>query len=189
MAGIWLLRTNRERWVPGQDRSLVVDLALRLARHTKISLPPRPLAEWVVTEGLLYNGRMRDVELHLVLDDTLPGVRGGVQVGSGSAGMVETWHQMEGGEFRFVVRVQAKEGQLPLRGEAIQKDGKGRFVYIVWRDDTGVVSRRAKIYVETVDQAMLDTRRPLEVILPGKAKDGLPCCATVKPLRDWSPIR
>lgn len=131
---------------------------------------------------------MRDVELHIVLDDTVPGVRGGVQVGSGSDGTVATWHQVTGGEFRFVVRAQARDGRLPLKGEAIQKDGKGRFVYIVWRDDAGVVSRRAKIYVETIDQAMLDTGSPVEILLPGKAKDGLPCCATVKPIRDWSSV-
>ncbi len=128
---------------------------------------------------------MRDIELHLTLEDTTPGVRGGVQVGSGSNGMVETWHTMHGGPFTFVVRVQAKDGRLPLKGEAIQKDSKGRFVYLVWRDDAGVVSRRAKIYLETIDQSMLDAGSPLEVLLPGKAKDGLPCCATVQPIRDW----
>jgi len=131
---------------------------------------------------------MRDVELHVSLEDTTPGVRGGVQVGSGSNGTVEAWHAMDGGPFTFVIRVQAKDGRLPLKGNAIQKDGKGLFVYIVWRDDAGVVSRRAKIYVETIDQEMLDAGTALQVLLPGKAKDGLPCCATVKPVRDWSPV-
>lgn len=89
---------------------------------------------------------------------------------------------MYGAESRFVTHAQVRDGQLPLRGEVIQKDGKGRFIYIVWRDDVGVVSRRAKIYVEPVDQAAVDSGHPIEILLPGKAKDGLPCCSTVKPL-------
>lgn len=131
---------------------------------------------------------IRDVELHIILDSTTPGVLGGVQIGSGSAGFVKDWQRMNGAEARFVAHAQVRDGQLPLRGEAIQKDGKGRFIYIVWRDGTGVVSRRAKIYVETIDQAMVDSGHVIEILLPGKAKDGLPCCATVKPIRDWQPI-
>lgn len=129
---------------------------------------------------------MRDIELHVLLDSTVPGVWGGIQVGSGAKASVKEWQQMTGSEARFVTHVQAKDGRLPLRGDAIQKDSKGRFVYIVWRDG-GAVSRRAKIYLESIDQAMLDSGKPLAIYLPGKAKDGLPCCATVKPLKDWAP--
>lgn len=127
----------------------------------------------------------RDVELHIVLDSTTPEVWGGIQIGSGSAGSVKDWQRMSGGEARFVAHAQIRDGKLPLHGKVIQKDGKGRFVYIVWRDDTATVSRRAKIYVESIDQAAVDTGYPIECLLPGKAKDGLPCCATVKPVRDW----
>lgn len=129
---------------------------------------------------------MIDIELHLVLDSTVPGVWGGVQVYSGAKGTVEEWQQMTGDETRFVAHARALDGQLPLRGAVIQKDSKGRFVYIVWRNETRTVGRRAKIYIETIEQAMLDSGRPLEILLPGKAKDGLPCCATVKPLQDWA---
>ncbi|MBC8064157.1 MAG: hypothetical protein H7Y17_04960 [Chlorobia bacterium] len=129
----------------------------------------------------------RDVELRMVLDSTMTGVWGGVQIGSGSAGSVKDWQRMSGEEARFVAFAQIHDGRLPLRGKVIQKDGRGRFLYIVWRDDTGVVSRRAKIYVESIDQTAVDSGHPIECLLPGKAKDGLPCCATVKPLRDWRP--
>jgi hypothetical protein len=95
---------------------------------------------------------------------------------------------MSGEEARFVAHAQIRDGKLPLRGEVIQKDGKGRFLYIVWRDDSGVVNRRAKIYVESMDQTAVDSGLPIEIVLPGRAKDGLPCCATVKPLRDWRPV-
>lgn len=128
---------------------------------------------------------VREMELHLVVDSSVVGVMGGIQVGSGSKASVSQWHRMTGDTFRFVVKAFLKDGLLPLRGDAIQKDGKGRFVYIVWRDHTGVVSRRAKVYVESIDQAMADSGGVLEVLLPGKARDGLPCCATVTPLRDW----
>lgn len=124
----------------------------------------------------------------MVLDSTVPGMWGGVQVGSGSGGSVKDWRQMSGEEARFVACAQIRDGLLPLRGEVIQKDGKGRFVYIVWRDDIGLVSRRAKIYVESINQAAVDSGHPIEILLPGKAKDGLSCCATVKPLRDWKPV-
>lgn len=131
---------------------------------------------------------MRVIELHLVLDATTPGAWGGVQFGSGSAATVTKWQQMTGGEARFVAPVHVRDGVLPLRGETIQKDGKGRFLYIVWRGEDGGVARRAKVYVETIDQSMVDSGRPLAILLPGRAKDGLPCCATVKPLRDWMPL-
>jgi hypothetical protein len=89
---------------------------------------------------------------------------------------------MDGGEASFCVDVGAS---YPLKGPTIQKDSKGRFVYIVWRDDTGQVNRRAKVYVESITEEMLEAGGPLEVLLPGVAKDGWPCCATVKPLVDW----
>lgn len=131
----------------------------------------------------------RDIELRIVLEDPTPGVWGGVQIGSGSKGTVKVWQKMSGTEARFTTLSQLKDGVLPLRGEAIQKDGKGRFVYIVWRDDTGCVSRRAKIYLETIDASMLASGNTIEILLPGRAKDGLPCCATVKPLQDWQPVK
>lgn len=130
----------------------------------------------------------RTIELHIVLQSTTPNVRGGVQVGSGSSGEVRDWQETTGETARFVAIAQVRDGQLPLRGDAIQKDGKGRFVYIVWRDDSGIVSRRAKIYVEGIDQAMLGDSDRFEVLLPGKARDGLPCCATVTPVRGWRPL-
>ena len=83
----------------------------------------------------------------------------------------------------FSVQASVKDGKLPLRGPAVQKDSKGRFVYIVWRG--GDISRRAKVYIESIDQTLLDSGRPLTVVLPGTAKDGWPCCATVKPIQDW----
>lgn len=128
------------------------------------------------------------LELHLCLDSTVPGTRGGVQIGSGTKGTVLEWQQMTGGEARFIARAQVRDGQLPLRGDVIQKDSKGRFIYVVWRDEIGLVSRRAKIYVESIDQAMVDSGKPIAIRLPGKAKDGLPCCATVKPIKDWTPV-
>lgn len=125
------------------------------------------------------------VELVIVLNATTPGARGGIQVGSGSAGVVNDWQTMTGSQARFVATAEVCAGILPLRGKMIQKDTKGRFVYIVWRDDVGNISRRAKIYVETITQEMIDSGDRFEILLPGKAKDGLPCCATVKPIRDW----
>lgn len=151
----------------------------------------------------------------MVLQDPTPGMWGGIQFGSGSKATVKDWQPMFGPEARFTAHAQIKNGRLPLRGDAIQTDGKGRFLYIVWRDVTGCVNRRAKIYLESIDQAMIDSiwipssvptelagagagkaqsggqresKACFEILLPGRAKDGLPCCATVQPIRDWRPV-
>lgn len=131
---------------------------------------------------------IRDIELHIALDSSTPGAIGGIQTGAGAKAEVKEWQTMNGSPATFVTFAKVRDGQLPLVGETIQKDSKGRFLYIVWRDNVGVISRRAKIYVESISQEHIDLGCPLAILVPGKAKDGLPCCATVKPLRDWHPL-
>lgn len=129
----------------------------------------------------------RAVELCIHLNKTMPGALGGIQMGSASSATVPEWAAMTGTYHTFQVSALLKDGRLPLRGPAIQKDGKGRFIYIVWRSVDGVVSRRAKLYLESITQEMVDSGLPIRAEFPGLAKDGCPCCATVKPLRDWHP--
>jgi len=122
------------------------------------------------------------VHIRIVVRDAVPGVRGGVQTGSGAAARVEKWERMAGGGHTFELTATTTNGGLPLKGPGIQKDSKGRFVYLVWRSDDGVVSRRAKVYVEQVTAEHLATGNPVIVTIAGRAKDGLPCCASVYPL-------
>ncbi|MBS1708301.1 MAG: hypothetical protein JSS65_06210 [Armatimonadetes bacterium] len=122
------------------------------------------------------------VQIRIVVRDAVPGVRGGVQTGSGAAARVEKWERMAGGDHTFELTANTTNGSLPLKGPSIQKDSKGRFVYIVWRSDDGVVSRRAKVYLEQFSAEHLATGNPVTVTIAGRAKDGLPCCASVYPL-------
>ena len=52
-------------------------------------------------------------------------------------------------------------------------------------------SRRAKIDVHDIPADLLAQARQgevLEVVLPGRAKDGGPACATVRPIRTWRAV-
>lgn len=124
----------------------------------------------------------QEVQMRIVVRDTVPGVRGGVQTGSGAGARVDKWERMAGGDHTFELVASTTNGGLPLKGPCIQKDSKGRFVYIVWRSDDGVVSRRAKVYVEQVTAEHLTSGNPVTITIAGRAKDGLPCCASVYPL-------
>jgi hypothetical protein len=70
-----------------------------------------------------------------------------------------------------------------------------RFVYIAIGTSAGQHasewSRRAKIDVHDIPADLLAPARQgevLEVVLPGRAKDGGPACATVRPIRAWRAI-
>ena len=67
-----------------------------------------------------------------------------------------------------------------------------RFVYIAIGTSAGQHasewSRRAKIDIHDIPADLLTQAREgrlLEVVLPGRAKDGGPACATVRPLQAW----
>ena len=69
-----------------------------------------------------------------------------------------------------------------------------RFVYIAIGTSAGQHSewsRRAKIDVHDIPAdllAMAREGRVLEAILPGRARDGGPACATVRPLQPWRAV-
>lgn len=81
-------------------------------------------------------------------------------------------------------------------GPFVRREGKERrFVYIrigtSAGDHASEWSRRAKIDIHDIPRTLLDQARQgrtLEVILPGKGKDGTPACATVKPVQGWKAI-
>jgi len=52
-------------------------------------------------------------------------------------------------------------------------------------------TRRAKIDIHDIPPLLLDRAREgrtLEVVLPGRGKDGSPACATVRPVSPWRAI-
>lgn len=79
-------------------------------------------------------------------------------------------------------------------GKFVRREGPARrFVYIAMGQGAGDhftdISRRAKIDIQDIPANLLDEARlgaVLTVTLPGRAKDGGPACATVRPLGPWS---
>ncbi|HBI18961.1 MULTISPECIES: DUF5990 family protein [unclassified Brevundimonas] len=83
-----------------------------------------------------------------------------------------------------------------LTGPFVRREGSTRrFVYIAIGTSAGQHasewSRRAKIDVHDISADMLTQARQgrvLEIILPGRARNGGPACATVRPLQAWRAI-
>ncbi|MFN3778640.1 MAG: DUF5990 family protein [Brevundimonas aurantiaca] len=82
-----------------------------------------------------------------------------------------------------------------LTGPFVRREGPSRrFIYIAIGTSAGQHgewSRRAKIDVHDIPAALLAQARAgqtLEVILPGRARDGGPACATVRPLQPWTAV-
>ena len=83
-----------------------------------------------------------------------------------------------------------------LTGPFVRREGPDRrFVYIGIGKHAGDPEsswdRRAKIDVHDIPADLLDAARQgrtLEVRLPGRARDGGPACATVRPLEPWKAL-
>ncbi|MFN7111010.1 MAG: DUF5990 family protein [Brevundimonas sp.] len=83
-----------------------------------------------------------------------------------------------------------------LTGPFVRREGPSRrFVYIAIGTSAGQHasewSRRAKIDVHDIPADLLALARDgrvLEAILPGRARDGGPACATVRPLQPWRAV-
>ncbi|WP_439816629.1 DUF5990 family protein [Zavarzinia sp. CC-PAN008] len=88
----------------------------------------------------------------------------------------------------------SKDGR--LTGDFVRREGpERRFVYIAIGTQAGETdtpwSRRAKIDVHDIAPALLQQALAgavLECRLPGRAKDGGPACATVRPLKGWQVV-
>lgn len=80
-----------------------------------------------------------------------------------------------------------------VTGPFVRREGpKRRFVYIAIGTSAGQHasewSRRVKIDVHDIPADLLAQAREgrvPEIVLPGRAKDGGPACATVRPLHAW----
>jgi hypothetical protein len=83
-----------------------------------------------------------------------------------------------------------------LAGPFVRREGpERRFVYIAIGQAAGdaasAFSRRAKIDVHEIPADVLDAASlgaTIGVALPGRARDGGPACATVRPLGPWSVV-
>jgi hypothetical protein len=98
------------------------------------------------------------------------------------------------GPIRFDVPVTLSDDGR-LTGPFVRREGPSRrFVYIAIGTSAGQHSewsRRAKIDVHDIPADLLALARDgrvLEAILPGRARDGGPACATVRPLQPWRAV-
>ena len=80
-----------------------------------------------------------------------------------------------------------------MTGPFVRREGPvRRFVYIrigaSAGDHASPWSRRAKIDIHEIPKALLTPGAVLGVTLPGRATDGSPTCATVRPTKPWTVV-
>jgi hypothetical protein len=134
-------------------------------------------------------GAAAEITLRLTIADPVEGVRYSLQDQKGAP-----VDGVRAGDGPLSLDVPAKlnpDGR--LAGPFVRREGRERrFVYIAIGRQAGDVmtswSRRAKIDIHDIPASLLQPGARLEVVLPGRAKDGGPACATVRPTRGWQPI-
>ena len=131
----------------------------------------------------------QQITLRLTIGEPVPGVAYSLQnKKSEPLGMVIAGDQ----PLSFDVQVEVAPGPRFL-GELVRRAGPARrFVYIAIGQQAGDPSspwdRRAKIDIHDLPAELLEKALAgsvLEALLPGRAKDGGPACATVRPLGSW----
>ena len=128
------------------------------------------------------------VTLRLIIDDPVPGVRYSLQKDD----MPFEPRTAGDGPMAFEIPITLQpDGR--MTGPFVRREGSvRRFVYIrigtSAGDHAAAWSRRAKIDIHDIPKALLVPDARLEVHLPGRAKDGSPACATVRPVIGWRPV-
>ena len=131
------------------------------------------------------------ITLRLTLADPVPGVRYSLQ--KDDAPFEPVTAKDAPLSFDVPIRLSADNRFL---GPFVRREGPARrFVYIrigtSAGDHASPWSRRAKIDIHDIPPALLDQARGgrvLEVVLPGRGKDGSPACATVRPTAPWRAV-
>ena len=131
------------------------------------------------------------ITLRLTIADPVPGVRYSLQKDDAPFEPVTAADAPL--SFDVPVRLSADNRFL---GPFVRREGPARrFVYIrigtSAGDHASPWSRRAKIDIHDIPPALLDQARGgrvLEVVLPGRGKDGSPACATVRPTAPWRAV-
>jgi hypothetical protein len=126
--------------------------------------------------------------LRLTIADPLPGLRYSLQKDEAPFEPVTATEAA----LSFEVPIRLSDDNRML-GPFVRREGPARrFAYIRIGQSAGdhasEWSRRAKIDIHDIPPALLDQARAgrmLEVVLPGRGKDGSPACATVRPTAPW----
>jgi len=131
------------------------------------------------------------ITLRLTTADPVPGVAYGLQ---DKANAPVDARIADDGPISFDVPVTLSDDGR-LTGPFVRREGPSRrFVYIAIGTSAGQHSewsRRAKIDVHDIPADLLALARDgrvLEAVLPGRARDGGPACATVRPLQPWRAV-
>lgn len=128
------------------------------------------------------------VTLRLIIDDPVPGARYSLQKDD----LPFEPRTAGDGPLAFELPITVHpDGR--LTGPFVRREGPlRRFVYLrigtSAGDHASEWSRRAKIDIHDIPRALLVPDARLEVHLPGRAKDGSPACATVRPTVGWRPV-
>ena len=128
------------------------------------------------------------ITLRLTIADPVPGVRYSLQKDDAPFEPVTAAHVPL--SFDVPIRLSADNRVL---GPFVRREGpQRRFVYLrigtSAGDHVSPWTRRAKIDIHDIPPLLLDRAREgqtLEVVLPGRGKDGSPACATVRPVTPW----
>ncbi|MEZ5400434.1 MAG: DUF5990 family protein [Bryobacteraceae bacterium] len=134
--------------------------------------------------------------LCIVLVDPPPGVEYALQKGSGSNYEPIQRQRAVGNDliFHFEPRVRAggSGGAAALGGPFVQGPPRQRFVYLDIGTCAGQLdscwTRRLKVPLEGISDAMIEAGGVLEARVPGTGRDGGPACATVKDFAGWRAI-
>ena len=138
----------------------------------------------------------QELRLRIILESPPPGVDYGLQKGGGRNYEVTQKQRSKTGDlqFEFDARVkEGKDGSPVFLGPFVHGPPQERFVYLDIGTYAGQTdtqwSRKLKIPLREITWDMVkQASRPsnvLETRVPGKAKDGSPSCATVKPFAGW----
>ena len=131
------------------------------------------------------------ITLRLTVADPVPGVRYSLQKDDAPFEPVTATEA----PLSFDVPIRLADDNRVL-GPFVRREGKERrFIYIRIGQSAGdhatALNRRAKIDIHDIPAALLDQARAgkaLEVVLPGRGKDGTPACATVRPVKGWTAL-
>ena len=127
-----------------------------------------------------------EIPLRIVIENPVPGVLHSLQAKDGHPLDPKRSNASESLSFDFPIRLAPGP---KFFGDQVRREGPlRRFVYIRIGQSAGDFSspwsRRMKIDIHDIDQALLDRAAAgagvLEIVVNGTGKDGTPACATVR---------
>ncbi len=141
----------------------------------------------------------QELTCNIILEKPVPGVKTGLQKGSGNKHEILQIQQSSGNDLTYTFSIKVKTGkdeQPDFAGPFVQGPVGERFVYLNIGTSAGQLNspwtRRLKVPLRGITWNMVKQAagpgRALQTTVPGKGKDGTPSCATVKPFDGWRAV-